>query len=413
MRHLIRNVSIFDGTGTAPERGTLVVTGDRIESITRGDAAVATKPGDSVIDGRGGTLMPGLVEAHAHLTWPSSIEKMYHEFVLPPDEMKAATWRNARVLLDSGFTSAYSAGALHETIEVELRDDIAAGRTPGPRLKASTIERSPEGAQGVETGSVNHGRGPAAMRAFVARCRSLGIDSVKLVISGEDALKPGSSQHLLYTEDEVRAAGEAARAANLWLAAHTQASDAVKLALRHGVRTLYHCTYADVEATDLLESKKDEIFVAPAIGVIVATLEAMPPPHIDMSSMKESAKPVVELTSKLIPELKRRGVRILPGGDYGFPFNPNGTNARDLQHFVELYGHTPSEALVAATKLGGELLGMGHELGLVKPGYLADLLIIDGDPTRDVRLLQDRNRIAMIMQGGRLHKAPTSVGAAA
>src|SRR5690349_4283866 len=125
MRHLIRNVSIFDGTGVAPVRGTVVVAGDRIESVTQGDAAPAARAGDVVIDGLGGTLMPGLVEAHAHLTWPSSIEKMYHEFVLPPYEMKVATWRNARVLLDSGFTSAYSAGALHPTIEVDLRDEIA------------------------------------------------------------------------------------------------------------------------------------------------------------------------------------------------------------------------------------------------------------------------------------------------
>src|SRR5262245_14665794 len=118
MRHVIRNVLIFDGTGADAVRGSVVVDGDRIESVIRGDAAVAAKPGDVVIDGRGGTLMPGLVEAHAHLTWPSSIEKMYHQFVLPPDEMKVATWCNARVLLDSGFTSAYSAGALHDTIEV-------------------------------------------------------------------------------------------------------------------------------------------------------------------------------------------------------------------------------------------------------------------------------------------------------
>ena len=82
-----------------------------------------------------------------------------------------------------------------------------------------------------------------------------------------------------------------------------------------------------------------------------------------------------------------------------------GLNARDLQHFVELYDYTPTEALVAATRLGGELMGMGHELGQIKSGYLADLLLIDGDPTTDVRLLQDRKRIAMIMQGGRLHKA--------
>lgn len=404
MRQVISNVSVFDGSGAKPFRGTVVVRNDRVEKVVAGEGSVPAEHGDVYIDGNGGTLMPGMVEAHAHLTWPSSIEKIYHQFILPPDEMKVATWRNARVLLESGFTSAYSAGALHDTIEVDLRADIAAGRTPGPRLKASTIERSPEGADGVETGAVNHGRGPAAMRDFVARCKDIGIDSVKLVVSGEDALKPGSSQHILYSEEELQAAGDAAREAGLWLAAHTQASQAVKMALRIGVRTLYHCTYADAEAFEMLVSNKNAIFVAPAIGIIVSTLEAKPPPHIDMSSMKESAKPVIELTSKLIPALKRAGVRVLPGGDYGFPFNPTGTNARDLQHFVDLYGYTPSEALVAATRLGGELMGMGHELGQIKDGFLADLLLIDGDPTTDVRILQDRKRIAMIMQGGRIHK---------
>lgn len=404
MRTIIGNVSVFDGTGAAATRGSVVIVGERIEAVIAGEAVVPQRPGDTFIDGHGGTLMPGLVEAHAHLTWPSSIEKIYHQFVLPPDEMKVAAWRNARVLLDSGFTSAYSAGALHETLEVELRDAIAAGQTPGPRLVASTIERSPEGAEGVETGDVDHGRGPAAVRAFVERCKAAGIDSVKLVVSGEDALLPGSSQHILYTEEEMAAAGEAARAAGLCLAAHTQAAEAVKMALRHGVRTLYHCTYADDEAFAQLVAHKDDIFVAPAIGIIVATLEANPPPHIDMSSMKAAAVPVIEMTKRLIPMLHRAGVRVLPGGDYGFPFNPNGTNARDLEHFVNLYGYTPAEALMAATKLGGELLGKGDELGLVKPGYLADLLLVDGDPTRDIRLLQDRQRLALIMQGGRIHK---------
>ncbi|HXA36725.1 MAG TPA: amidohydrolase family protein [Steroidobacteraceae bacterium] len=413
MRYIISNASVFDGTGAAPAPATVVVKGERIAEVLPGSAwPAASEAGDRVIDGNGGTLMPGLIESHAHLTWPSSIEKIYHQFVLPPEEMKVAAWRNARVLLDSGFTSAYSAGALGETIEVELRTEIAAGRTPGPRLKASTIERSPQSA-GVDTGDVQHGRGAAAMRAFIAHCRQLGIDSVKLLISGEDALLPGSSQHILYSEEELAAAAEAAHAAGLWIAAHTQAAEAIKRAVRIGVRILYHCSYADAEALDLLEANKDRLFVAPAIGVIVATLEAAPPPHIDMRSMKEMAKPVIENTRRLIPELKRRGVRVLPGGDYGFPFNPNGTNARDLQHFVELYGYTPGEALMAATKLGGELLGMGHELGLVKPGYLADLLLIDGDPTRDVRLLQERTRISMIMQGGRLHKAPQRISAAA
>jgi imidazolonepropionase-like amidohydrolase len=411
---VIRNVSIFDGTGAPVRSGTVVVSGDRIVRVAGADEIVNIE-GAMEIDGQGGTLMPGLIEAHAHLSWGSSVEKIYHQFMLPSDELRVATWRNARVLLDHGFTSAFSAGALGDTLEVELRDEIAAGTTPGPRLRASTIERTPEGGEGVETGkkvSVE-GRGPEAMRAFVRRCADWGIDTVKLVISGEDALLPGSSQHILYDEAEVAAACDEARKHGLKVAAHTQAAEAVKIALRSGVDVLYHCSYADAEALDMLEAQRDRVFMAPAIGVIVATLEASPPPHIDMGSMKEMAKPVVENTRKLIPELKRRGVRVLPGGDYGFPFNPNGRNARDLQHFVELYGYTPAEALVAATKLGGEIMGQGHELGQVREGYLADLLLVDGDPTADVRILQDKDRLRMIMQGGKPHKALTGAALAA
>lgn len=412
MARTIITASVFDGSGAPCRPADVEIVGDRIVSVAA-PGAIKRQSDDRAIELPGTTLMPGLVEAHAHLSWPSSVEKIYHEFVLPPEEMGVAIRRNARVLLDHGFTSAYSAGALAETIEVELKAEIEAGKTPGPRLVASTIERSPEGADGVETGDVEHGRGPEAMRDFIANCKAIGVESAKLLISGEDALLPGSSQHILYTPEELAAAAAAAQEHGLWLAAHTQAAEAIKLALRNGVRTLYHCSWADEEALDLLEAHRDHIFVAPAIGIIVATLEATPPPHIDMSSMKESAKPVIDLCSKLIPELRRRGVRVLPGGDYGFPFNPNGRNARDLAHFVDLFGYSPSEALSAATMLGGQLMGRGGELGLVREGYLADLLLVDGDPTQDVTILQDKSRLHMIMKGGAMHKAPVPIAQAA
>ena len=104
--------------------------------------------------------------------------------------------------------------------------------------------------------------------------------------------------------------------------------------------------------------------------------------------------------------LRKRGVRVVIGGDYGFAWTPQGTNARDLEHFVNLFGYAPAEALVCATKIGGQM--MGEELGQVREGYLADLLLVDGDPTRDVRILQDRGRIAMIMKDGAFHKHPAA-----
>ena len=243
MRILIQNVSLFDGSGAPLRPASILVEGERIAAIFDDGADDQASSADLVIDGTGKTLMPGLVEAHAHLSWPSSTEKMYHEFVLPPDEMRVATWRNARVLLDHGFTSAFSAGALGDRIEVELRDEIEAGKTPGPRLRASTIERSPEGADGIETGKkLSIGEGVEGMRAFARQCGENGIDTVKLVVSGEDALLPGSSQHVLYSQEEVSAACSEAHGWGMRVAAHTQAAEAVKIALRAGVDVLYNCS---------------------------------------------------------------------------------------------------------------------------------------------------------------------------
>lgn len=404
MTTLIRDVRIFDGESLLPGNRAVLVEGSRIAAMGKSAESLDATGAETVIEGAGRTLMPGMVEAHAHLTWGSSVEKIYHQFILPADELKVAAWRNARVLLDHGFTSAYSAGALGDGIEVDLARAIAAGETPGPRLIPSTLERSPEGAEGVETGDVFNGRGPDAIRQFVAYCKEQGVGSLKLVVSGEDALKPGSAGDVLYTDEEMAAAGAAARDAGLWIATHAYYPKAIDLALKAGARIIYHASYADEVAADAMVAARDTTFYAPSPGVSIAALEASPPPHIDMSHMKKSAAERMELESKLVPALKARGVRILIGGDYGFPFNPNGRNARDLQIFVDHFGYTPIEALTAATKLGGELMDL--PVGRVKEGYLADLLLVDGDPTQDVAILQDKANLAMIMKDGALYKAP-------
>ncbi len=403
---LLTNIAIFDGTGAKPYRGEVLVRGNRIAKIATGPARIE-RDGAAIVDGAGTTLMPGMVEAHAHLSWTSAVDRIIQAAKMAPEEHLLITARNARITLDHGFTSAYSAGSLGARFEIAIRDEIEGGWLPGPRLKASSMERAPGNIFGVpQAHDEGHGRGADAMRTYIKGCAEMGLDSVKLLLSGDDNFTPGGSQELAYEEDEVAAAGETAREAGIWLACHAQAAASVKLGVRHGFRVLYHCSYADEEALDLLEEKKDDIFVAPAIGLANAAINADPVFKLPQALVERGHR-ILDLQMRLVPLLRRRGIRVLPGGDYGFPHNPIGRNARDLEWFVTQLGYSPAEALMSATKWGGELMGMGDELGLVKENYLADLLLVDGDPTKDVTVLQDRAKLLMIMKDGAYHKPPS------
>ncbi|HEY9550279.1 MAG TPA: amidohydrolase family protein, partial [Kiloniellaceae bacterium] len=119
----------------------------------------------------------------------------------------------------------------------------------------------------------------------------------------------------------------------------------------------------------------------------------------------------LENAVETMKKMHRRGIRVLIGGDYGFAWTPMGTNAKDLELFVDLLGFSPMEAIRAATAYGGQIMGLGNELGLIREGYLADLLLVDGDPASDVRVLQDKSRLVAIMKDGKFHKAPDGLAA--
>jgi imidazolonepropionase-like amidohydrolase len=407
---LFRNVRVFDGTGQPPYAGEVLVQGDSIATVTAASANPAAGPRSAAreIDGQGATLMPGLVEPHAHLSWPSSVGNVVNAMRLPPEEHLLITAYNARVTLDHGYTSAYSAGSLGQRFEVALRDQINAGHLPGPRLRASSIENAPAGVPGVPAAQDGaHARGVEGLRAYVRQMAQLGVDTIKILLSSDEGFAPGGAQVLLYSEPEVAVIGETAREAGVWLACHAQAADAVKMAVRHGFRLINHCTYADSEALDLLESQRERLYVAPAPGLLYARVHEAADFGIDRAAAERmGAVSGLELMQRIYPEMRRRGIRVLPGGDYGFPYNPIGRNARDLQLFVELFGYEPAEVLRAATQFGGELMDL--PVGQIRPGYLADLLLVDGDPLEDLRILQDKTRLLAIMQGGRFHKAPAA-----
>lgn len=405
---LFEHVHVFDGTGTTRYPGSVLVRGNRIAAVRRGDEPIDVPDAHHrMVDGRGATLMPGMVEGHAHLTWPSSIERVVNTMALPIEDHVLTMAVNARITLDHGFTSAYSAGSLGERMEVALRDHVDAGLLPGPRLRASALEKGMEGVMGVPEGhDPTHDRSLDGLRTYVASMAALGVDTIKFLMSSDEGFAPGGANQLMYSEEEAQTVGAAARDAGVWLACHAQAAESVKRAVRAGFRCIYHCTLIDDEGLDLLEEHRDELFVAPAPGLLYARIHEAEAFGIDRAvAERMGAVSGLEAMQRIYPEMRRRGIRVVPGGDYGFPYNPVGRNARDLALFVDLFGYSPIEALVAATKTGGEMVGM--DVGTIEEGRLADLLLVDGDPTADVRILQDVSRITAIMQDGSFHKVPS------
>jgi len=413
-RTVFRDGIVFDGSGAPPVLGDVVVRGSVIESVRAG-GGTEIQPNDSVVDCTGLTVMPGLVDSHCHLTFPSALGHIDPSFNPPldvsffhhlptPDEHLEIAKRNALILLDHGFTSAYSAGSLTPVpTEVFLRDQIAAGATPGPRMRAASFERDNNPVQMGPDGPRPRETGPGAVRAFIAEQAAIGFDSVKLLLSNDDVFFEGGSMVTQYSQEEAAAAGEQARESGVWLNCHAQNPESIKLAVRNGFRSIYHCSYADAEAVDLLEAAKDSVFLSPAVGIMWANVYEGEEFGIDraMAERMGSVRSLEAMTA-LYPELRRRGLRVLPGGDYGFPNNPIGRNARDLELFVEVFGYTPLEALQAATQAGGQVLDL--PVGLLTPGYLADVLVVSGSPATDVTVLQDPENLLAIMQGGQFHK---------
>ncbi|MDX3697455.1 amidohydrolase family protein [Streptomyces europaeiscabiei] len=401
---LFTNVRVFDSSGSEPFHGEVLVTGERIAEVRRGSGDLP-RDGVRVVDGRGQFLMSGLCDAHTHFSWINSAD-LPGLGTLGVEEHTLLSARSALTYLNSGYTMCVGAASAKARLDVVIRNAINDGLLLGPRYLANCQEIAVTGGALVD-GITAFADGPEEMRKQVRRNVAYGADLVKLSMSGEEITGNQHAEDNYFSDEEVLAVTTEAHRRGLRVCTHARSAESVKMSLRNNVDIIYHASFIDEEGLDMLEAKKDEVFVAPGLNWLVATLNdaasfGYPPEAAEAAGYKRE----LECAITGLQEMRRRGIRVLPGGDYGFAWTPHGTYARDLQHFVELLGYTPMQTLLAATKLGGEIMRMPGELGQIKPGFYADLILVDGDPLKDITVLQNRDRIVGIMKGGAFHKDP-------
>lgn len=406
-----KNVNIFDGTGSAPFLGDVLVQGNRIALVTRTPGQLNADDA-RVIDGKGRFLMPGMTEAHTHFSWNDQPSLGAIQF-MPPEEHMLWCVRVAKRYLEMGWTSAIGAAAAKPRLDVVLRNAVNAGEFPGPRYLAGSQEITTVGALGDNTlphmnfEELNFGSvcsGPEEIRRSVRTFIKYGVDHLKINLSGE-YIAGIPAEMSPFAEDEIAMLAQEAKRYGKRVAAHARSSESVKQCVRHGIEMVYHASFADEEALDMLEAAKDKHFVAPGIGWLIRTsFNASEFGITEQIAREMGYLNELEIASDSLRKMHQRGIRILPGGDYGFAWMPHGTNANDLQYFVDYIGMTPNEALRSATSLGGDIMMKPDELGQVKAGYLADLLLIDGNPLANLALLTDSAKIAFVMKDGVAYK---------
>jgi imidazolonepropionase-like amidohydrolase len=252
--------------------------------------------------------------------------------------------------------------------------------------------------------------GPEEMRKAVRIACREGCDNIKLDVSG-DPFYPGTPAHTTpMTYEEVLMAVNTAHDYGRKVNAHVRSIAGAQICLRAGVDVLFHCEFSDEKTLDMFEEAKDRVYVVPTVSLFHTLLfEAEPYMSADVARMMGIDK-LLEASQQTHSALRERGIKHVIGGDYGFAWSPNGTNARDVEFFVKYFGYTSSEALVCATSNGGAMMTMGtdEKLGMLKEGYLADMVLVDGDPLSDTSVLVDANNLKLIMKGGVVHKNVTA-----
>jgi imidazolonepropionase-like amidohydrolase len=387
-RLLLHGGRVFDSTTGSVADGDVVVADGRIVDVGHG------LDGDEAVDCTGRTLLPGLFDCHTHVMF-SHVDAWRH--VNTPFSYRFFdAVVNLRKTLEIGITTVRDAAGA----DLGVKEAVANGLVPGPRLQISIAMLSQTGGHGDEwmvcgadvpwfavpypgrpSGVVD---GPEAMRRRVRELVRAGADVIKVATSGGVLSPRDDPRHAHFRPDELDALVAEADAAGRFVMAHAQATDGIKNAIRAGIRSIEHGIWLDDEAISMMLERGT--YLVPTLVAPQGVLDAADAGAALPASIVEKARMVVEVHQESVSAAIAAGVKVAMGTDSGVA--PHGQNLRELTLMVER-GMTPAQALVATTRTAAELLGVGDELGSLEPGKRADVVVVDGDPL-EVDKLADR-----------------------
>jgi imidazolonepropionase-like amidohydrolase len=360
------------------------------------------------------TVLPGLMDMHAHLIGELESGRGYAELVMRSGAQEALTGvRNAKATLHAGFTTVRDVGTFRAFVDVALRDAIEGGWVEGPRMLCAGAYVTCPGGGGDVTGlapdvdavvpkDLRFGvtSGVDQMRANVRQILRYGADFIKVIATGAvltEGTDPGLPE---FTEDELRAAVEECELAGTFMAAHAHGAEGIKRAVRAGARSIEHGCLADDEAIDLMAERGTYLVADMYDG------DWMVEKGPELGYSDEVMRKTIwtnETQRAVFTKCVKAGVKIAHGTDSGIA--PHGLEAKNLSMYVR-FGQTPMQAIQSATVTSAELLGWQDRAGAAKPGLLADLIAVPGDPTDDIALLED---VPFVMKGGAVVKDARAV----
>ncbi len=380
---VIRAGRVLDGTGRTIPNATVVVRGTRIVSV----GPNATVPsGARVYDLSALTLLPGLIDAHDHLAWHFNPQGRYHgsrddgetEF-----EGALAIAGNANATLRGGITTSQSLGSPEDK---PLRAAIAADQIPGPRLLTSLdplTERS---------------GGPDTLRQLVRQRKEQGADVIKLFAS--KSIREGGAQTM--TDEQLAAACGEAKAVGLRAVVHAHSAESMRAAVMAGCSQIEHGVFATPEVLTLLAERK--VYFDPQVCLVFRNYLDNRAKYQGIGNYNDSGFASMERALPLAARMFRQaiataGLNVVYGTDA--VAGAHGRNVEELVCRVRDGGQKPMDAIISATSLNAQALGMADSLGAVAPGKLADLIAVQGDPSRDIEALR---RVVFVMKNGRVYR---------